>query len=161
MGGAGKKVFDRGFWNKDPDAAGEEQNIEVEILDRLKVPDQAMEDVIEDNDDGRQANDQSPEKRRSVRLTRAGLRVACDIHGFRFTSASSPEGCPSWRVEGVLADKVAQWKEEERIEREAEEQWFRGTRWEDDSVEVDEDEDMHVDGESSEDDEGLSEEIRN
>ncbi len=37
---------------------------------------------------------------------------------------------------------------------------MQGTRWEDDSMEVDEDEDMHMDGESSED-EGDSEEIWN
>ena len=75
----------------------------------------------------------------------------------------SADGRPSWKVEGVLADKVARWKEEERIEREAEEQRLRGSRWEDDSMEVDEDEDMHMDGEgeSGEDDEGDSEEIRN
>ncbi|PIL23779.1 hypothetical protein GSI_13529 [Ganoderma sinense ZZ0214-1] len=161
MGWAGKKVFERGFWNKDAEAAGEERNIEVEVLDRFELPDQAMEDVIEDDGDDHQVGDQSPEKRRSVRLARAGLRIARDIHGFKFTPASSSEGRPSWRVEGVLADKVARWKEEERIEREAEEQRLRGTRWEDDSMEVDEDEDMHVDGESSEDDEGDSEEIRN
>ena len=161
MGWAGKKVFERRFWNKDTDTAGEERNIEVEVLDRFEVPDQAMEDVIEDDGDDRQANDQSPEKRRSVRLVRAGLHIARDIHGFKFTPASSPEGRPSWRVEGALADKVSRWKEEERIEREAEEQRLRGTRWEDDSMEVDEDENMHVDGESSDDDEGDSDEIRN
>ncbi|KAM5539484.1 hypothetical protein V8D89_006936 [Ganoderma adspersum] len=152
MGWAGKKVFERGFWNKDMDAASEEWNIEVEVLDRFEVPDQAMEDVIEDDGDDRQTNNQSHEKQRSVRLARAGLRIARDIHGFKFMPVSSPEGRPSWWVEGVLTDKVARWKEEERIER---------TRWEDDSMEVDEDENMHVDGESSDNDEGDSEEIRN
>ncbi|KAM5539454.1 hypothetical protein V8D89_006906 [Ganoderma adspersum] len=161
MGWAGKKVFERGFWNKDMDAASEEWNIKVEVLDRFEVPDQAMEDVIEDDGDDRQTNDQSHEKQCSVRLARARLRIARDIHGFKFTPVSSPEGQPSWRVEGVLTDKVARWKEEERIEHEAEEQHLRGTRWEDDSMEVDEDENMHVDGESSDNDEGDSEEIQN
>ena len=105
MGWPGK-VFGRGFWNKETDAAGEEQDIEVDVLDRFEVPDQAMEDVIEDDGDDRQTNDQSPEKRRSVRLARAGLRIVRDIHGLKFTAASSPEGRPSWRVEGALADKV-------------------------------------------------------
>nr|VWO98807.1 G protein beta subunit Gib2 [Ganoderma boninense] len=160
MGWAGKKVFERGFGNKDTDVVGEEQNIEVEVLDHLAVPDQAMEDLIEDDGDDRRANDQSPEKWRSVRLACAGLRIAHDIHSFKFTPASSLEGRPSWRVEGILADKVALWKEEERtLEREAEAQRLRGTRWEDDSMGVDEDEGMRVDGESSEDNKGNSEEI--
>ena len=77
---------------------------------------------------------------------------------FKFTS-SSQDGRPCWRVEGVLADKVARWKEEEQREREQEEQRLRGSRWEDDSMEVDDEEDMHVDGESTED-EDDSEEIR-
>ena len=51
MGWGGKKVFERGFWTKDADAAGEERNVEVEVLDRVEVPDQAMEDVIEDDGD--------------------------------------------------------------------------------------------------------------
>ena len=163
MGWGGKKVFERGFWNKDADAAGEERNIEVEVLDRVEQPDQAMDGIIEDEgDDHEVSNDQSPEKRRWVRLTRAGLRIAREIHGFKFTS-SSQDGRPCWRVEGVLADKVARWKEEEQREREQEEQRLRGTRWEDDSMEVDDAEDMHVDDELSEDaedDEGDSEEIR-
>ena len=89
----------------------------------------------------------------------AGLRISRDIHGFKFSPASAEDGRPCWRVEGALADKVARWKEEERIEREAEEQRLRGSRWEDDSMEVDDEEDMHVDGESTED-EDDSEEIR-
>ncbi|KAI0721532.1 hypothetical protein C8T65DRAFT_705109 [Cerioporus squamosus] len=163
MGWGGKKVFERGFWTKDADAAGEERNIEVEVLDRVEVPEQAMDGVIEDEGDEREASkDQSPEKRRWVRLTRAGLRIARDMHGFKFTP-SSQDGRPCWRVEGVLAEKVARWKEEEQREREQEQQRLQGTRWEDDSMEVDDAEDMHVDEDSSEDaedDEGDSEEIR-
>ncbi|EJF65625.1 hypothetical protein DICSQDRAFT_77263 [Dichomitus squalens LYAD-421 SS1] len=159
MGWGGKKVFERGFWTKDADAAGEERNVEVEVLDRVEAPESAMEDVMEDDGDERRASDQSPEKRRWVRLARAGLRIARDVHGFKFAPASPAEGRPAWKVEGALADKVARWKEEKRIEREAEAQRLRGTRWEDDSMEVDDDEDMRVDGESTED-EGDSEEIR-
>ncbi|RDX48390.1 hypothetical protein OH76DRAFT_671253 [Lentinus brumalis] len=163
MGWGGKKLFERGFWNKDADAVGEERNIEVEVLDRVEVPEQAMDGVIEDEVDEREAsNEHSPEKRRWVRLTRAGLRIARDVHGFKF-SPSSQDGRPCWRVEGVLGEKVARWKEEERREREQEEQRLQGTRWEDDSMEVDDAEGMHVDDELSEDaedDEGDSEEIR-
>ncbi|KAI8998858.1 hypothetical protein BD414DRAFT_476257 [Trametes punicea] len=164
MGWAGKKVFERGFWKKDTDTAEEERNIEIEVLDRVEVADQATEGLIEDEADEREgANDSLPDKRRWVRLTRAGLRVARDVHGFKFMTASPEDGRPCWRVEGVLAEKVARWREQERLEREGEEQRLRGSKWDDDSMEVDEVEDGHVDDESSEDyedDEEDSEEIR-
>ena len=162
MGWGGKKVFERGFWNKDADAAGEERNIEVEVLDRVEIPDQAMDGIIEDEgDDDREASkaEQSPEKRRWIRLARAGLRISRDIHGFKFSPASAEDGRPCWRVEGALADKVARWKEEERRERELEEQRLRGTKWSDDSMEVDDEDGMPAEEESS-DDEADSEEIR-
>ncbi|KAI9064193.1 hypothetical protein FKP32DRAFT_1603074 [Trametes sanguinea] len=163
MGWAGKKVFERGFWKKDADAAEEERNIEIEVLDRVEVADQAMDGVIEDEADEREGTtDSLPDKRRWVRLTRAGLRIARDVNGFNFLAVSPEDGRPCWRVEGVLAEKVSRWREEERREREAEEQRLRGLRWDDDSMEVDEAE-GHVDDGSSddyEDDEEDSEEIR-
>ncbi|KAI0781175.1 hypothetical protein BD413DRAFT_620672 [Trametes elegans] len=164
MGWGGKKVFERGFWSKDADAAGEERNIEVEVLDRVEFAEQAMDGVIEDETDEREgANDSLPDKRRWVRLTRAGLRIARDVHGFKFVSASTEDGRPCWRIEGALAEKVARWQAQERQEREAEEQRSRGTRWEDDSMEVDEAEGEHADDDLSEDAEDYeedSEEIR-
>ncbi|KAI0665042.1 hypothetical protein C8Q70DRAFT_904630 [Cubamyces menziesii] len=160
MGWAGKKVFERGFWKKDSDAAEEERNVEIEVLDRVEVADQSMDGVVEDEADDREG-DNLPDKRRWVRLTRAGLRIARDVHGFRFSSASPQDGRPCWRIDGVLAEKVAHWREEERLEREAEEQRLRGTRWDDDSMEVDEAEGVNDDsGEDFEDDEEDSEEIR-
>ncbi|KAJ8482289.1 hypothetical protein ONZ51_g5452 [Trametes cubensis] len=135
MGWAGKKVFERGFWKKDSDAAEEERNVEIEVLDRVEVADQSMDGVVEDEADDREG-DNLPDKRRWVRLTRAGLRIARDVHGFRFSSASPQDGRPCWRIDGVLAEKVAHWREEERLEREAEEQRLRGTRWDDDSMEA-------------------------
>ena len=60
-----------------------------------------------------------------------------------------------------MADKIARWKEDEQREREMEEQRLRGTRWDDDSMEVDDADEMHVDDESEdEDDEADTEEIR-
>ncbi|KAI0362699.1 hypothetical protein OH77DRAFT_1529844 [Trametes cingulata] len=174
MGWAGKKVFERGFWTKDADTAGEERNIELEVLDRVEGADQAMDGVVEDEADEREGSGSgsgagdhnSPDKRRWVRLTRAGLRIARDVHGFKFVPASPEDGRPVWRVEGSLAEKVARWREEERREREAEEQQrTRGARWEDDSMEVDEDEEggAHAEDDLSEDAEEYeedSEEIR-
>lgn len=161
MGWGGKKVFERGFWNKELDSAGEERNMEVEVLDRIEVPEQLMDGIIEDEGDEREpSKEQSPEKRRWVRLTRAGLRIARDIHGFKFTAASPLDGRPCWRIEGALAEKVARWREEERQEREEEELRLQGTRWDEDSMEVDDADEMHVDDESGDDDEADSEEIR-
>lgn len=163
MGWGGKKVFERGFWNKEVDTAGEERNVEVEVLDRVEMLEQAMDGVIEDETDERDTKEQSPEKRRWVRLARAGLRIARDTHGFKFTPSSPQDGRPCWRVEGVLASKVVRWKEQQQRERELEEQRLRGTRWDDDSMEVDDAEDMHVDDESGdelEDGEQDTEEIR-
>ncbi|OJT14129.1 Telomerase-binding protein EST1A [Trametes pubescens] len=163
MGWGGKKVFERGFWTKDSDTAGDERNIEVEVLDRVEIADQAMDGLVEDEDDGANAGDNAPDKRRWVRLTRAGLRIARDVHGFKFTAASPEDGRPCWRVEGALAAKVARWSEEERLARDAEEQRMRGTRWEDDSMEVDDVEGGQVDddlSEDAEDNEQDPEEIR-
>ncbi|KAI0637215.1 hypothetical protein C8Q77DRAFT_554722 [Trametes polyzona] len=165
MGWGGKKVFERGFWTKDADTAGEERNIEIEVLDRVETAEHAVDGVVEDETDERDgagAHDNVPDKRRWVRLTRAGLRIARDVHGFKFMVASPEDGRPCWRVEGSLAEKVARWREEERREREAEEMRMRGTRWDDDSMEVDDDgaavdDDLSEDAEDCEED---SEEIR-
>ncbi|KAL1941675.1 hypothetical protein VTO73DRAFT_7114 [Trametes versicolor] len=145
-GMGGKKVFERGFWRKDSDTAGEEHNIEVEALDRVEVADQAMDGLVEDEDDGREG-------------ANAGLRIARDVHGFKFAAASPEDGRPCWRVEGALAAKVARWGEEERHARDTEEQRMRGTRWEDDSMEVDDVEGGQVDDDLSEDAEDNEEEI--
>ena len=161
MGWGGKKVFKRGFWNKDADTAGEEHNIEVEVLDRMDIPDQAMDGIIEDERDEREAlaNDQSPEKRHWVRLARAGLHMARDVRGFEFVAVALVDGWPCWRVEGALAKKVAQWRAEEQREREVEEQHLRGTWWGNDSMEVDDVEGL-ADEESSDDEDADTEEIR-
>jgi len=45
------------------------------------------------------------------------------------SSGLKGQGTREWRVEGVLERKVRQWKEEARVEQEAEEK--RGTRWAD------------------------------
>ncbi|KAH9853995.1 hypothetical protein C2E23DRAFT_727275 [Lenzites betulinus] len=162
MGWGGKKVFERGLWTKDADMAGEERNIEVEVLDRAEAPEQAMDGVVEDEDEREGAHDNLPDNRRCVRLARAGLRMVRDVHGFKFMLTSPEDGRPCWRVEGSLAEKVARWREEERGEREAEEQRLRGTRWEDDSMDVDDVEGVPADDDLSdaEEYEEDSEEIR-
>ncbi|KAI0710841.1 hypothetical protein C8Q76DRAFT_798366 [Earliella scabrosa] len=71
------------------------------------------------------------------------------------------DGRPCWQFEGVVADKVARWKEDEQREREMEDQWLRGSSWQDNLMEVDDADEMLVDDESEdEDDEADTEEIR-
>jgi protein SMG6 len=64
-----------------------------------------------------------------------------------------------WRIEGVLEQKVQRWKEEDRIEQEAEEK-RRGTRWADDAMEVDDGDVNDYDSEESEDDDDDSAEVK-
>ena len=83
-------------------------------------------------------------------LARVGLRIARDVHGFKFVAAAPEDGRPCWCVDGALTEKVTRWRAEEQRERGAEEQRLRGTRWGDDSMEVD-DVEGPVDKESSKD----------
>jgi protein SMG6 len=73
------------------------------------------------------------------------------------------EGGREWNVEGKLAEKVTQWKEEDRTEQEEEERRRMGRRWTEDPMDVDDDPDAE-DGipKESEDDENEndSEEIK-
>ena len=85
--------------------------------------------------------------------------MARDVRGFEFVAAAPEDGRPCWRVEGALVEKVARWRAEEQREREAEEQRLRGTRWGEDSMEVD-DVEGPADEESSEDEDADTEEIR-
>ena len=44
-------MFERGFWNKHANTAGEEHNIGLEVLDCVEIKDQAMDGIIEDEGD--------------------------------------------------------------------------------------------------------------
>jgi protein SMG6 len=69
------------------------------------------------------------------------------------------EGTREWSVEGALAEKVAQWREEERVEREEEEARRMGKRRVDDAMDVDEDAES-VSEESEDEDENDSPEVK-
>ena len=73
------------------------------------------------------------------------LRIIDEVRQRGIFKTRTPEGKGEWRVEGVLAEKVARWKEEQRREKEEEERRLRGMRWDDDSMEVDDEE--NVEGE--------------
>ncbi|CAA7267658.1 unnamed protein product [Cyclocybe aegerita] len=152
----GRKVFERGFWK-----SGEERKAELEVLQTVEGG-ELTDGQIEDDDgeeDGRRKSSSTSSGsdlvRRYVRIIRCAVNIAGTVEGFSWT-----EGTREWKVEGKLAEKVALWREEERIEREEEERRRMGRRWGDDPMDVDEEEDDSV-SEASEDDENDSEEIKN
>ncbi|THH33993.1 hypothetical protein EUX98_g312 [Antrodiella citrinella] len=166
LGWGGKKVYERGFWGKE--ATGGEENMEMEVLDREEGESEMMDGVIEDgdgDDNKTQLPGQAEMHARAVRVARAALKIAKAVPGFVFVPPASPEQRGEWRVEGVLAHKVARWREEDRREQEEEQRRARGTRWDDDSMEVDDEEAMDEDGEQddsagSEDGEQDSDEVK-
>lgn len=141
LGWGGKKIYERGFWK---DAISEEENVEMEVLNRDETEDEIMDGIIEDEDGDDKKEKAQPGKQemhaRIVRVARAALKIGKAVHGFVFVPPSTPEGRGEWMVEGVLTEKVARWKEEERKEWEEEERCLRGARWDEDSMEVDEEE---------------------
>ncbi|KAL4251674.1 hypothetical protein ABKN59_003762 [Abortiporus biennis] len=167
LGWGGKKVFERGFWGKDA-ASGEEKNVEVEVLDRCVGDEQMMDGIIEDEDDedGQAKQHSDPGRQemhgRWIRVARAGLKLGKIVNGLVFVPPTTRDGRGEWRVEGVLADKVARWKEEARREAEEEERRLRGTRWvDDDSMDVDDEENIGiVSSEESEDDDEDSDQVK-
>ncbi|KAJ3493428.1 hypothetical protein NLJ89_g11022 [Agrocybe chaxingu] len=140
--------------------SGEERKAELEVLQTVEGG-ELTDGQIEDDDgeeDGRRKSSSTSSGsdlvRRYMRIIRCAVNIAGTVEGFSWT-----EGTREWKVEGKLAEKVAQWKEEERIERE-EERRRMGRRWADDPMDVDEEEDDSV-SEASEDDDNDSEEIKN
>ncbi|TFK55267.1 hypothetical protein OE88DRAFT_1654050 [Heliocybe sulcata] len=148
----GRKVFERGFWSKVPET--DATNMEIDVLERHDVQDADVDGIIEDEDEQDSTKRKSSlQCRRWVRAARAGAAIAQCVDGF-----GRAEGSAEWVVGGSLAVKVQHWREEEQAEREEEERRRRGTRWGDDSMDVDED---HLsDEDTDEDDEEDSEEVR-
>jgi hypothetical protein len=127
----GRRVFERGYWK-----SGEEKSKEVEVLDASEG-EEVTDGIIEDEDD----DDESPTSsggsggetgKRWTRIVRCAVGIAQTVDGFRWV-----EGTRDWKIEGVLEHKVQRWKEEARIEQEADEKHRRGTRWADDAMDVD------------------------
>lgn len=150
----GRKVYERGFWK-----SGDERRMEIEYLLKSESDPNEMTDGHIEDDDGddnnSKRNSESGElAKRWVRIARCAVGVASVVDGFTWV-----EGTREWIVEGRLAEKVATWKEQDRVEREEEERRRMGTRWADDSMEVDDD---NLEDSMSEDsdDEGDSEEVK-
>ena len=149
----GRKVFERGFWK-----SGEEKKVELEVLEMIEGK-AVMDGTIEDDD-----GDDTPKSSsllgsgselvsRWVRIIRCGVNIAGAVDGFNWV-----EGSREWSVEGNLAKKVMQWKEEDQAEREEEERRRMGRRWPEDPMDVDDAEDNI--SEESEEDEDDSEEVK-
>ena len=152
----GRKVFERGFWK-----SGEEKKVELEVLEMIEgkaLTDGTIED--DDGDDGGAPKTSSLSGSGSelvsrwVRIIRCGVNIAGAVDGFNWV-----EGSREWNVEGKLAEKVTQWKEEDQAEREEEERRRMGRRTED-PMDVDDMEDDDDVSEESEDDENDSEEVK-
>ncbi|KAK7043684.1 hypothetical protein VNI00_008295 [Paramarasmius palmivorus] len=145
----GRKVFERGYWNKTNEDVGQ---AEIDTLDATEVSEVA-DGRIEDEDEDNTTMDEK--KRRYVRIVRSAVSLAGVVKGFTWVP-----GTREWRVEGFLADKVQQWKELERIEKEKEERRKMGTRWNDEAMEVDEEGYEGAQESSDDDDENDPPEIK-
>jgi hypothetical protein len=130
MAWGGRKIYERGFWTK-----SNETPTETEVLDKQEA-EEPTDGIIEDEDETGDKSPANDQKSRWVRLYRAGVKIAKYVDGFG--SVAEENGKRSWRVEGVLAAKVARWIEIERLEREEEEMRRIRKRW-DDSMDIDED----------------------
>lgn len=126
-----------------------------------------QEGFIEDDGEDDEQAKRHPDTRsaelvgRWTRVARAAIKIAKTASGFTYTPPVAQDGRGEWRIEGQLADQVAQWHEEDMREKLDEERRLRGTRWdkdEDDEMEVDDD-DVPMDGDDSED-EGVSDEVK-
>lgn len=133
-----------GFWGKEANV--EDRNVEVEVLDKSESGDQ-MDGIIEDEREESEAANELG--KRWVRVARAGLKIAKHVNGFAYYPAATEEQRGQWKVEGVLAAKVSRWLEEERRGRrgrepEEEEKRLPGRRWDEDSMDVDDEGGQHA-----------------
>ena len=142
-----------------PRASVEDRDIKVEVLDKSEGGDQ-MDGIIKDE---REENKAVKELgKRWVCVARAGLKVAKYVNGFAYYPAATEEQRGQWKVEGALAAKVARWQEEERREREEEERRLRGRRWDEDSMDVDDEDGLVTEdpADETEEDENDTPEIK-
>ena len=145
------RVFERGCWE-----GNDSRLMEMEMLDSRDA--ESVDGMWEDDDD----NDKGSRATRATlawrRTVWASTRVAKFVPGFGW------DGRKMWWVDGVLAEKVRVWEEEEREAREEEERRKLGRRW----VDLDGDELMDVEDDpvenlsesGSEDDDNDPEEIK-
>jgi protein SMG6 len=161
LGWTGKKVYERGFWDKA--TRGEERSLEAEVLDKTQsqsvgLQDGIIEDDVEDDENARHRAEVLKAERygRWIRVARSAIKITRVVHGFAFTLPTTKDGRVEWSIEGQLADRVARWREEARLEKLEEERRRMGTRWgDDDEMDVDEEH-----GDIGSDDDEVSDEVK-
>jgi len=156
MAWGGRKIYERGFWNRAADGRINEAAI-LDVKEGEEVSDGIIEDDDDDDDDKGKSPHISDRDSRWIRVLRSGMRITKYVDGFICTQ--QPNGKRVWSVEGRLADRVESWKEQQRREREEEDMRRIRRRW-DDSMDVDEEPVEGVSEESEADDENDSEEVK-
>ncbi|KZS89877.1 hypothetical protein SISNIDRAFT_444548 [Sistotremastrum niveocremeum HHB9708] len=131
---AARGTFERGFWKCESGVYAE-----LEVLNREEVTAiNATDGIIEDDDDdeGERKREKGDTSKRWARIVRASASISRAVDGFRWNNSTR-----KWEVTGKLAEKVAHWKEEDRLAKEEDERRRRGRRWDsDEEMDVEEDE---------------------
>ncbi|KAJ6547339.1 hypothetical protein B0H19DRAFT_1075225 [Mycena capillaripes] len=147
----GRKVYQHGFWK-----TGEDKRAEIEVLDdseAVEITDGHIEDDDEEEGgEGVKSSGDGELARRWVRIVRCAVGIADVVDGFTWV-----EGTRRWRVEGALAKKAEAWREQDRLQAEEDERRRMGTRWADDSMDVDDDLVNDSQSEESEDEDDTDE----
>ena len=155
MAWGGRKIYERGFWNRAADGRINEAAV-LDVKEGEEITDGVIEDDDDDDGEGNVPHT-SDQDNRWIRALRSGMRITKYVDGFVCTQ--QPNGKRVWSVEGRLADRVESWKEQRRREREEEDMRRIRRRW-DDSMDVDEEPAEDASGESDVDDENDSEEVK-
>ena len=158
MAWGGRKIYERGFWSRAADGRINETAV-LDVKEGEEVSDGIIEDDDDDDDDDGKGNSPhiSDQDNRWIRVLRSGMRITKYVDGFMCTQQQN--GKRIWSVEGRLADKVENWKEQRRREREEADMRRIRRRW-DDSMDVDEEPAEEVSEDSDVDDENDSEEVK-
>ena len=156
MAWGGRKIYERGFWNRAADGRINEAAV-LDAKEGEEVSDGIIEDDDDDDDDTGNSPHISDQDNRWIRVLRCGTRVTKYVDGF--TCTQQPNGKRVWSIAGRLADRVESWKEQRRREHEEEDMRRTRRRW-DDSMDVDEEPAEEASEDSDADDENDSEEVK-
>ena len=109
------------------------EKTDLEVLEMIEG--KALTDGTIDNDDG----DDAPKSSLSGSVSEVvscWMRIICCVAG-AVDGFNWVEGSREWNIEGKLAKKVTQWKEEDQAEQEEEERRRMNRRWTEDPMDVD------------------------
>ncbi|KAG6821141.1 hypothetical protein H0H93_005361 [Arthromyces matolae] len=152
----GRSVFERGYWK-----SGEDRKAEIEVLEEQEWNYEMTDGHIENDDDDDDDEQTSPTRtgdlpsKRWIRIVRSAVGIVSMVDGFTWD-----DGTKEWKVEGRLAEKVRQWREQDRIEQEEEDKRRLGTRWSDDHMDIDNESLNDVLSEEDDDDDNDTPEVK-